>query len=1239
MGKNIWTKEQNEAINERYCNLLVAAGAGAGKTAVLVERIIKRVMDKENPVDIDNLLVVTFTNAAASEMRERIADALIEELDKDPSNKRLATQLTLLNKAMITTIHSFCLEVIKNNFHIIDLDPAFRIGDDTETLLIKTEVIEELFENLYENHDNDWFLSLLDSYSGTKSDLPLQNIILELHDFVKATPWPEEWLYNAAEAFNIQDDFDFNSSKWAKVIMDNIKIELYGILEAMNKAIEKIKNTIGLDEYLINFEEETENIKELINLTYDWDSFYKKINEINFTGLKRCSKDADKKVKEEVTNIRNEVKAKIKEIRDKFFFADKTAINDEIKKLYPYMEALSKIVINFEERYATKKREKGIIDFSDIEHFALNILVTKDKDGNRMPSDTAKAYSQRFEEIFIDEYQDSNLVQEVILEAISRIEIPNRFMVGDVKQSIYRFRQAKPELFLEKYNNYPIGTGFRERKILLYKNFRSRIHIINGINYIFKKIMSKNIGEIDYTDEEKLNYGASFELIDTDFKEDAIEINLIEKEEDFEEKNETNNTDENDEYDYEEDVSQDEEIDVIQAEVRVISKRIKELIKNKEVKIYDKQTNEFRYLEYKDIVILLRATTNWAEVFLEELIEDGIPAFADIGTGYFETSEVKTIISLLQIIDNPIQDIPMLAVLRSPIFSFTEGELIEIRAELPDNSIYEAVKKIADSNNEIGRKSKSFLSKLSIWQEKAVYMPVDEFIWYLYTDTGYYGYVGAMTGGIQRQANLRVLFERAKQYEETSFKGLFNFINFINKLKVSSKDMGSAKILGENENVVRIMSIHKSKGLEFPVVIVAGLGKQFNLKDLNKTILYHHLLGFGPEVVDYKKRISYPSIVKEGIRGRIKLESLSEEMRILYVAFTRAKEKLILVGSIKDIKNTVVKWYQNLVSDEKLPQYQVLKAKNYLDWIGPAIITHSDLENLRKLAGIDQIYKFDENSRWKIKLWNKNMLTKNISNFKYDQDILKELDDVSTNVYNYDLYDLISKKLNYIYPYKEATKLPAKLSVTEIKRMLNEEVLDDETTSIFQNDVLKTPAFLEGEKKITGAERGAIMHLVMQKLNLNYLNTTEDIIKQINDFILKEIITEDQAKVINIKQIKAFFESPLGNRMLKAKNISREVPFHIELSSTQIYKNLPSEYEHEFIQVQGIIDCFFEEKDGLVLLDYKTDFVKKGREKEIANKYKIQIDLYSRALETLTGKKVKEKYLYLFQTMETVLLD
>ncbi|WP_131080195.1 helicase-exonuclease AddAB subunit AddA, partial [Clostridioides difficile] len=1114
MSSPKWTKEQLEVIESRECNLLVAAAAGSGKTAVLVERIIQMITSRENPIDIDKLLVVTFTNAAASEMRERIGDAIGKALDENPENKHLQNQLVLLNKSSITTIHSFCLDVIKSNFHRVSLDPNFRIGDQTECAILKQEAIEEVFEDLYEERD-EGFLNLVESYAERGGDKEVQDIILGIYSFAMASPEPKKWLIDSAERFNIDENFDFSQSIWARAILDTVKIEINGLCLNMERALKEVESIEELETFAEKLSVEYKKIADISQAcNKSWDEAYKKMASMSFEnyvkGVKRISKDAPsyiKESKEKAKTIRDKTKKSLESIVSATFNKDNDSIREEIKYLYNIVKPISNVVLRFEEEYSNKKREKGIIDFNDIEHFALNILTDVDEKGNIIPSDIAVGYRNKFYEIFIDEYQDSNLVQEVLLKAVANTETPNRFMVGDVKQSIYRFRQAKPELFLQKYNNYNDKKGSSHRKIMLYKNFRSREEVVDAVNYIFENIMNENIGEIEYTEKERLNLGANFN-VDTDEKSiigGATEIHLIQKDNKLDDdiindKDDRINNKENE-------IEEEEKLDNIQLEARMVGNIIKDLMKVNEdgkiQKVYDKGIDGYRPVEFRDIVILLRATSAWAPVFADELMNMDIPTYADVGVGYFDTIEIKTILSLLQIIDNPMQDIPLISVLKSPIFGFTPEDLIDIRVQSKDKIFYEVLKSTAeydgftDSQNENEsefipseeciNKSKDFLIKLKEFKEKSMYMSTDEFIWYLYTRTGYYAYVGALPGGSQRQANLKVLFERAKQFEETSLKGIFNFVNFIEKLKKASSDMGSAKTLGENANVVRIMSIHKSKGLEFPVVICSAMGKNFNTQDFKKSILYHHNLGYGPQFVDYERRISFPSIAKEALKSKINIENLSEEMRVLYVAFTRAKEKLIITGSTRNIQDSIKRWSNGVESLDTISQYEILKGKNFLDWIMPCVLKHRDLSNLLEEVGLDAVFSVEHNSKWYGKLWNKNdiLVEKKSDEEKESIEEILEKIDVDSPDSNY--YNEREEKLKYIYPDEVSTRKPATISVTEIKKIqknYEEELIN---TILEQKVILKKPLFIQNEEereKISGTERGTIVHLVMEVLDL-----------------------------------------------------------------------------------------------------------------------------------------------------------
>ncbi|WP_058993918.1 helicase-exonuclease AddAB subunit AddA [Sarcina ventriculi] len=1249
-----WTDEQLLAIETRGKNLLVAAAAGSGKTAVLVERIIKIITDDNNPVDIDKLLVVTFTNAAASEMRERIGDAISKKLEEMPDSKMLQRQLALLNKSNITTIHSFCLDIIKNNFHLIDLDPGFRIGDETECTLIKQDVLIELFEDKYDKED-EGFLNLIEAYCTNRDDERLKEIVLKLYNFSMSGPWPSVWLREKAQEFNINSLDELEKASWYKVLKESLYLDLNNAKNGLDEAIKICEEDSDLAPYLLNLKPELNGIENAINsLNLNLEQIYKAIKDIEFAyRIKTVKKGlGDELDKKKVKSLRDDVKKKINQIKGGVFSVSLDETLNGIKNMYPIIKSLTELVIEFSDRYVKKKMERVILDFNDLEHLCLKILTCNDENGEVYASSVAQKFREKFEEVLVDEYQDSNNVQETIISMVSRKDLdnPNVFMVGDVKQSIYRFRQAKPELFLEKYNSYSEEDNKKNRKIMLYKNFRSREEVIKGVNFIFKSLMSKTVGELDYTDKEALNLGASYDEINKDnvyFQDNefidldkievsgALELHILDKSSDFEDgKNEINDEDDK-ENDNEEDLS------AVAIEARIIAKRIKELINPSDGKcfmVFDKNLNRYRKITYKDIVILLRSTKNWADTIVEELSFGGIPVYADINTGYFQTIEIRTIMSLLHIIDNPMQDIYTIASMRSPIFAFTSEELADIRILNRDNYFYLNVKDIAEDvyderiNKSLKDKCVYFIEKIGSWREKSLYMPIDEFLWYLYSDTSYYGYVGAMVNGIQRQANLRILFQRAKQYEQTSFKGLFNFINFINKLRKSSGDLGTAKILGENEDVVRIMSIHKSKGLEFPVVFLSGCGKQFNLRDINDSLLFHEELGIGADCIDIKKRIRYTTLQKYAIKKKFELETLSEEMRILYVALTRAKEKLIITGSSSNLQKDIDACYKAGVKGfNKVIPSELLKQKSYLKWIMTALIKHKDGDILRQ--GKNEFVEIsDDLSSWKINFHKKSDFgTENVE----DSIEKKNISILSLNYSNFEVDEEIRKRLEFRYKYRDVCSVPSNISVSDIKKA-EEEIFEPQAENLFSEEKnRKKPKFIMEEKGLSKAEKGTAMHFVMQKLDLNKVNLLNEIKEQIKNMFEKGLITKDEEESINIFKIQKFFKSNLGQRLLKAykenKQVFRELPFITEIPVKRIEKDLIDKiFNNEKLRLQGIIDCFFEEDDGIVLLDYKTDYVENGKEKEILDRYKVQIDLYTETLERVIGKKVKERYLYLF---------
>ena len=1261
MGSTKWTKEQREVIDHRDGNLLVSAAAGSGKTAVLVERIISMILDTEEKVDIDKLLVVTFTNAAASEMRERIGDAVskaLEEatkLEKKDVIEHLQKQILFLNKANITTIHSFCLDVIKNNIHLITLDPNFRIGDTTECQLIAQEAIDEVFEELYEqgylgdenSEKGKRFLKLIDSFAERNGDNQVQSLIMSIYNFAMSFPNPEKWLNESADAFLVGDDFDFTSSKWGRIVINSVKTEIEDIVGNMEKALATVHPYLGEIENIQKIITESERIDVVYDsLDKGWDDFIKAIGEFypeDYRKGKKIKKDDPDEMREAwkiATEYRKEAIESMKKVVEMYKNRYSKDIKKEIDMSYPIVRAISDAVLEFWKKFEEAKRDKGIIDFNDIEHFALEILVDEDENGRQIPSETAKRYSEEFKEIFVDEYQDSNLVQEAILSSIANKEMPNRFMVGDVKQSIYRFRQAKPEIFLHKYETYSTEKDKDGRKIMLYKNFRSRKNVLDAVNFIFENIMSKELGEIEYNDDEKLNPGAVFEEC---YEENAIvggscDVHIIEK------KANENLTDEQ--------LEEEEDLDNIQIEARAIGKIIKEIVgKNSDGKIqmvYDKEEKRYRQAKYKDIVILLRATSNWASVLTEEFTNMDIPVYADTGTGYFDTIEIKTIVSLLKVIDNPMQDIPLLAVLKSPIYNFTPEELIDIRIVNRNVSFYEAMKIYASFDDCDNKKVRDFLERLDDYQERSSYLSTDELLWYLYNETGYYAYAAILPAGKQRQANLRILFERAKQFEDTSFKGIFNFINFVEKLKKSDSDMGEAKTLSENADVVRIMSIHKSKGLEFPIVICGGMGKRFNKMDMNRGILYHHELGYGPQVVNLETRLSYPSMMKESMKKQMVVEMLSEEMRVLYVAFTRAKEKLIITGAVNDVEKNLQKWASNsqkVTKNNKLDKYNLLKSASFLDWIMSVAIAHKDA---RRILPFDyEIVEKEDESEWNFKIHKREDYT--LSNEDEEEinlaDVLREELTSSREV---DYSEIVRNRLDFKYPYQKSVEKSGSISVTEIKRLWNLEREDNleidineiESSRNNKKTEIKRPKFIQENKdeKLSPTHRGSVVHLVMQIINMDRVSTIDEIKNQIEEFVQKEIITQKEADVVNPFKIYKFFKSELGTRMKNADFVGREKAFYTEINMKNLFAKEGIDYD-ESIMLRGIIDAYFEENGEIVLLDYKTDFVNEENREEVVDRYRKQLEIYAKVIEEITDKKVKEQYIYLFGVDESVRID
>ena len=1127
-------------------------------------------------------------------MRERVLDAIYKKLDEDLGNEHLQRQITLLNKASICTIDSFCLEVVRNNFYELEnISPNFRIADTTEIELLKQEVIEDIFEKKYEE-ENENFTKLINTYTSYRDDTPLKDLILKIYTYIGSSPFPEKWLNEKIEMFNLQGKLeeDFAKTKWGEELLKEVDEGLIDGITSLEEVARQLSYDSELEKFYQTIRNDIDMMQGLKNNLHSWDKAYTINQDFKFVTWPRQKVESPKK--DEAKIIRDDVKKKLTKVLDKILFCDSKQANQDIYDMYEILVKLEEIILEFGKEFSKRKRDKNIVDFTDIEHFALEILL-KEENGEIKPSQVAKRYQEKYEEIAIDEYQDSNLVQEYILKAVSRNN--NIFMVGDVKQSIYKFRQAMPELFLDKYNTYKnkeTKAKDDNLKIQLFKNFRSRENVLDFTNLIFQDIMSNILGDIEYNQDEYLNLGASYSDIGQNLD---TEINII----DLKEQDEIEET--------EQEELEEERVENIELEARFVANKIKKLIESK-FPVWDRKKEKYRDIEYKDIVVLLRSTANTAPIYEQEILNLEMPVFSDSSQEYLDSIEIQTIMCLLKIIDNPIQDIPLVTVLRSFIGGFTDDELVQIRLASPYEDFYTCMQKsIIGVEQNLKTKIQNFLEKLEGWREEQEYLALDEFIWKLYSDTGFYNYVGLMTNGELRQANLKMLFQKAKQYESSNFKGLYNFINFIDKLKLSSGDMGAAKLIGENDNVIRIMSIHKSKGLEFPVVFLSSTGKQFNLMDLNQNVLLHQEMGIGVKYIDYDKQIQYDTLSKAAIRNKMHIETLSEEMRVLYVALTRAKEKLIITG----ISNDYEKEHQKISeqaeryekNSNKINPILVKKYKRYLDWI--MLVYEYEKENAQKID---------------LKVHSKkNILEETKKENREEVDVLKVFEGRATE--KSDL-EKLEKEMNQKYRYQLETTIPTKTSVTNLKQMKLEKegvIGKDETIE------LPEPAFINEEKKekLTGAQKGTLIHLCLQKLDYNQEYDLDKVKKFLQALCDKEIISSKELENINPYKILEFTKSEIYEECKNTKELYKERPFYINIPASEIYEE---DTESEIL-VQGIIDLYYiNENDELVLVDYKTDYVEKGNENELIKKYKKQLELYQRALEFATKKKVSKKYIY-----------
>lgn len=1193
MADTKWTDDQRKVIDVRDKNVLVAAAAGSGKTAVLVEHIISLVTGENGgtPVDIDKLLVVTFTNAAASEMRERILKALERKMKENPFDDHLRRQLTYIHNAKISTIDSFCRDVVKEHFNEIDIDPAFKIADSGDLALLQSDVMARLLERNYAESSRE-FHQLVDTYSDSRSDKSIEEKLMTLYHFSQSYPNPEKWLDTLVGIYNV-DNYDVEDNcSWLGLAKNHIRMQIEECVLQAEKAVYRC-NASQLDKLTEFMTEEYERLRRLTHID-EYDAMGEGIRSFTFgrfPTLKNLSEE-DTLIKDSVKNIRDSYKKKLDKLAKKYFSRRLLDMLEDMRLCVPVVSELVRLVKEFSRAYREAKLEKDMTDFSDIEHYALNILAYENEEGEYAPTKTAQEMACDYHEIMIDEYQDSNLVQEIILNAISKRGdgTSNIFMVGDVKQSIYKFRLARPELFLEKYDTYP-AAGREEvcrgqsdcEKIVLSKNFRSRRQVLDFCNAVFRQIMVKELGGISYDEDNMLYPGMEFPEDSDKYRTEIMFVDMDEED------------------DSDEDTLANAELEAV-----ITATRIGELVQGKGGKeplmIYDKELKEMRPLSYGDIAILFRSTKAYADTYTDVLMSHGIPVYTPLTEGYFDTFEISAILDMLSVIDNPRQDIKLAAVLRN-IFGLTENMLADIRIGRT-GSFYEA---FFSYDGIYSDKVDIIKEKLIYYRRAASYMSIYDVICLVLKDTHFREFLMATKAGDKRMANVEMLLQKAKVYEEGAYNGLFNFVRYIELMKKYKVEQGEANAAGENDNSVKLMTIHKSKGLEYPVVFVAGMGKRMNMADTTKDMIIHHELGIGLNRIDTDKRLKYKTIIKETIAHNIRLENLAEELRVLYVAMTRAREKLILTGVGRITKKRDQYDSLSIRNRIELDVMTISEAVSYMDWIMMSMAHEYGAKHVefKRILPKDIVYervkaaKGAKSAREALVKWDSDKV--------YNGDIRKQLEDIFA----------------YEYLYEEECKIRSKMTISDIKHMFMRMTADDDFPS-------KEVHFGEsGEAGPTGgALRGTAYHRVLELYDYDTMPADEhEVIAMMTSMVDRGLLDKESMELVDAGKILAFSHSKLGERMEQAHRhgrLFREKPFVMGIPACDIDKERYK--SRELVVVQGIVDAWFLEDDGIVIVDYKTDSVDKIE--DLIARYESQLVYYGQALSRITGKGVKELIIY-----------
>ena len=1189
---NIFTEEQLNAINSRNSNILVSASAGSGKTAVLVERIIKRIIDEK--LEVDKILVVTFTKAAAGELKERIYKALKKALEKNPSDRHLKAQIRNLQLASITTIHSFCLDVIRSNFYKLGLDPNFVICDETKSKLLKNEAITEVLEMEYADSKNQDFglYNVLELFNMDDNDFI--SCIYRIWDEINCYSEGMEYLKNLIEEYNIEDsNADLSRFNFGKEILNKVFLDISLTLSKAESF--RLKLTEKKDEFKKHIELIDEDIfylKLILNQKEtSWDKLYEVMQSIGLGQMPR-TKVEDNQLKEEMSNLRKEVIKKEIDNAKKIIYAKSEYIINSLNKMYKYLLYIYSFLDKVVKRYSLKKNDENLVDFNDIEHYALDILIEKDEKGNISPSIEAKNYIEKFDEIYIDEYQDTSYIQEDLLSAISKVSPGNRFMVGDIKQSIYKFRHAAVDIFIDKYNKYSEESNEFGKKIILAKNFRSRKEVLNGINYIFEQIMTDKVGECNYSFKEVLNVGnTSYIENDSNYK---TEINILDFKDDDSSAFES------------EALEKLKDLKKIEQEALHIASRIDKLVNEEKMQITDSVTKTLRDITYRDICILLRSTKDKATIYEEALKNANIPCYCESTTNFFESDEVNLILSFLSILDNPLNDIELISIMYSILGRFTLDEIYNIKSQNINDYLYNILISwdYEYENKELNSKIKIFIETLNKYMDLVNVLTVTDLIIKVYHETHLYDYTLLLDNPNIRKVNMDSLISISSNINNTY--NINEFLQYVSNLKngnIISSD--SPKAISENENVVRIMTIHASKGLEFPVIILANTDKKYSSED-TKSKINIGKYGIGIDYIDEDLKISYPTVIKEAVKYEIICENKSEELRMLYVALTRAKEKIITYLSVKDLDKKLDSIYIALDENGKIDSSVSLSANSYSDIILLGLKKYFLATDKEEVFDINHIFINSEEGLKVFEEYNK----KNIIN------IPKIIESIDENKYAKELVNSYYNEINdkVLSDSNLHENIPRRTSVSALKEKESEEYVINNICKE-ENNTYIIPTKSD---RLTGAKRGTILHLLLEKFIYENINNIDDVKLLINNMITFGIITEEEKNSINIKNIENYIHSNLFNEIKKSRNYKKEVEFVLKNSS------------YSLSQIQGVIDLYYiNENDDVILVDFKTDNLE--NEKDFIERYKLQLDIYKEALEKLLKKRVVKQIIYSFK--------